>query len=379
MSSTFTASQASWSTAPAATSTTGEPIQARSPLFFAVIWTLFTTVHAGFMLYAFRTQWALLPILLLFYSVFFAVGVAMAVGHVRWWRQRLRFGAPVLMLSPQLHPLQADTLLLSGFKPAAQAAAFHALWVHEIGTLGHKGAVHWTEQARSKAAPLQWIPNAGAVRDDALLQAHSTLVAPPMQRQAGHRSRWSLLVVPSLQRELDKPSNAQAQPLKVEAMKQGWRFALAPEAAAALHEPEAASPTLLTPAMTPQERGQAWRVLAAVATLFLVGGVGWAAYNIFGPSRFSPFTLMFAFTFGWMGWFMAEVAWCLHQGGRAPMPRGGVSAAAPQRTVATAAADLRAMKVLSRFKRMAKVLPAFFLLAFAWEAFGDLLLRQWWR
>jgi hypothetical protein len=355
MSNTFSATQAPWPQGSSAEPTAAEPIQARTPLFFAVVWLVFTSVHASFMLYAFRSQWLVLPILLMFYGVFFTVGVVMAAGHVRWWRQCLTLGRPRMLSRPTLQVGQTQALVFEGFKAQAQAASLHALWVHELGARGSKGSVHWTEQWRSKPVALQWLPSAGAVGSADVFQAQASLASPPLQAPTGSLSRWSLLVVSAHHSLNAQPIDAKSQPPKAEAMKQGWRFALDPQATSALHGPAAMPSTVAAAPLSPADQRKAVRVLAAMASLFLLGGLGWAAHNVLGPHRFSAFTFMFAFTFAWMGWLMAEVAWQLRQGGE------------------------RLVNAVALFKRMARVLPVGFVLAFVWDGFGPMLMQQWLR
>ncbi len=351
-----------------ASTTAPNPLHPRSPLVFAVVWLVFTSGHATFMVQGFRSNPFALLFLLAFYSVFFGVGFAMLLGHLRWWRQSLTLGAPRLRTHAGLRAAVPATFVLQGFKEAAQRADLKAYLVRESGTRDGDGDLVWAESWRSEGAALQWLPHAGAVQGQHRLQAQATVRAPEaMTRKPGTLVRWSLLVLPPTP---NKPGEAAT---RVEKLKQGWRYDL-PEAALALvaREDEPSSEASITP-MSANDRAQAVRVMTMMATLFIGGGLAWLGYVTLGSGRFSPFAGMFAITFALAGGLMAVLANALHQGAAMHM----VSSRAHQAmsTAALGPADVKVQIAMRRFKQIVKVLPALFMLAFAWEALGDWLLR----
>lgn len=181
-------------TTPAATPLTPPP-----PLPFVLVWNGFISLHAYFMLGA---GWPLPALfgMVLFYSVFFAVGGFMIVIWVRHQRLRQRFGQPVLEPAGDLLP----------GRPGLLSVQFNRTWPP-----GQKltGSLHWVSRHTGRGVPasLQAVPlpgNTYSGRDGT--HWSSSLSVPPLP--AGVRPEAVGLELRLHQSDAEKS---------------GWRFPLA--------------------------------------------------------------------------------------------------------------------------------------------------------
>ena len=228
--------------APAATPLTPPP-----PLPFVLVWNGFISLHAYFMLGA---GWPLPALfgMLLFYSIFFAVGGFMIVIWVRHQRLRQRFGQPVM---------EPPGALLPG-RPGLLSVQFDRTWPPDRKL---EGSLHWVSRQAGRGVPasLQAIPlpgNTYSGRDGTHWSA--SLSAPPLP--AGVRPEAVGLELRLHLSGLDKS---------------GWRFPLAwATDAAASPGALADRPNRLPVSAAEREKllgilGKAPSVLAAVAVLML--------------------------------------------------------------------------------------------------------------
>lgn len=307
-------------TAPAATPLTPPP-----PLPFVLVWNGFISLHAYFMLGAGWPLPALLGILL-FYSVFFAVGGFMIVLWVRHQRLRQRFG------QPRMEPMAA----LAPGRPGLVSVQFDRPWPPGR-TLD--GSLHWVSRHAGRGVPasLQALPLLGNIssgRDGAHWTA--SLSVPPLP--AGVRPEAVSLELRLL------PSGAD---------KTGWRFPLA-WATDTVAAPGLAAATANRPPVSAADRekllgllGKAPPVLAAIAVLMVA--------LMCRDGRLDFTDLMFPLFLLLGGWHLREVHRHLDQWRDWNQPPGN-------------GAPLDGLK--QRFRYSAAVVPALMIALFA----ADILL-----
>lgn len=304
------------------------PIQTIPPLMFAIVWNVFTAVHAFFMLgaaWGTSTMFFLVP----FYAVFFGVGIWMAYAWLRWQKMLRQFGTPQIRQLPSVIPGQTIQLALE----------FDRLWSRHATLIATLRWVAVDSDGDSIDTLAEQTLSGSALPGTSSTVWQGMAVVPHLLDNS-QRSRLELHVQP----QTGKPG-------------QGWRFVLPVQEAAAIVQK-----------MSPEQTQQADKVLKWVMVILLLMGAG-LLVSALASRHFSLFRLLFPCGFFLGAYFCRGVRHSLST--LATSPTGDALASHHPEAMRTQPFVKRTRSLVSVFGVL--MFAAFAFDAFMPEAFGTLL------
>ncbi len=163
---------------------------------FGLAWVVFTTLHFIAVVSSIWGASALVKLgVAVFYGIFFYVGYWLLKDHIKWWQQKQFFGHPKLQLSSITHVNNSVDFLIEGFKSVATEKPWSAqLVLKHLSADGLNDNPTWTNDWKSPAVPLTWLPDARGTATNVIASAKNLPIEPQPVYESDRRRRWYLQV-----------------------------------------------------------------------------------------------------------------------------------------------------------------------------------------